>query len=193
MRPIILAGALALGAVGAASAQSTMSHSGMKHGPMAMNAAPGDAAAALPTSDYIMKAGQSDQFEIQEGQMASTMGKSPAVKNFGSMMVTEHRKTTTTLTKAVADMGQPPPSPPPLSADQQAQIDQLRGMSGADFDKTYVSQQLASHQEALTVQANYAKGGSDAKLRKVAGSTVPIVQGHLKTLTTLQAKTNGAS
>ncbi len=187
MRPMILAGALALTFAGVAGAQS-MHHSGMH-----MNSAPGDAAAALPTSDYIMKAGQSDQFEIQEGQIASSMGKAPAVKNFGMMMVTEHQKTTATLTKAISDMGQSPPPPPPLTADQQAQIDQLRGMSGGDFDKAYVSQQIASHQEALKVQADYAKGGSDPKLRKVATSTVPIVQGHLNTLMTLQAKTNGAS
>ena len=193
MRPIILAGALALGVAGAAAAQSTMNHSGMSHSGMNMNAAPGDAAAALPTSDYVMKAGQSDQFEIQEGQLASTMAKAPAVKNFGMMMVSEHRKTTELLTKAVADTGMTPPPPPPLSADQQAQIDQLRGLSGAAFDKAYVEQQLASHHEALMVQANYAKGGSEAKLRAVASSTVPIVQGHLRTLTTLQAKTNGAS
>ena len=193
MRPYLLAGALALAFAGAASAQSTMSHSGMKHGAMAMNAAPGDASAALPTSDYIMKAGQSDQFEIQEGQLASSMGKSPAVKNFGMMMVTEHRNTTETLMKAISQEGMSPPPPPPLTADQQAQIDQLRGMSGGDFDKAYVSQQIASHQEALMVQADYSKGGSDAKLRKVATSTVPIVQGHLKTLMTLQAKTQGAT
>ena len=192
MRPFLLAGAFARAFAGAAGAQSTMSHSGMKHGAMDMNAAPGDPAAALPTSDYVMKAGQSDQFEIQEGQLASSMGKLPAVKNFGTMMVTEHRKTTATLSKAVSNMGMSPP-PPALSADQQAQIDQLRGLSGAEFDKAYVSQQIASHQEALMVQANYAKGGSDAKLRTVAGSTVPIVQGHLNTLMTLQAKTNGAS
>ena len=186
MRPIILAGALALTLAGSAGAQS-MHHSGMR-----MNAAPGDAAAALPTSDYVMKAGQSDQFEIQEGQMASSMGKAPAIKSFGMMMVTEHQKTTATLTKAVSDMGQTPP-PPALTADQQAQLDQLRGLSGADFDKAYVSQQIAAHHEALMVQADYSKGGSDASLRKVATSTVPIVQGHLKTLMTLQAKANGAT
>lgn len=191
MRPFILAGAMALAFAGAAGAQSTMSHSGMSHGGMA--GAKGDAAAALPTPDYIMMAGQSDQFEIQEGQLASSMAKSPAVKNFGMMMVTEHTKTTETLTKTVAGEGQTPPPPPPLTADQQAQIDQLRGLSGADFDRTYVSQQLASHQQALAVQANYAAGGSDPKLRKVAASTVPIVQGHLRTLNTLQAKANGAS
>ena len=192
MRPIILATAIALGVSGTAAqsslAQSTMAHSGMGH----MNAAPGDASAALPTSDYVMKAGQSDAFEIQEGQMASSMGKLPAVKNFGAMMVTEHRRTTEVLTHTLGEMGQTP-SPPMLTADQQAQIDQLRGLSGAEFDRTYVSQQLASHQEALKVQADYAKGGSDPKLRQVASSTVPIVQGHLKSLMTLQAKTNGAS
>ena len=193
MRPYILAGALALTFAGAAVAQSSVDGSGMKPTAKALNAAPGDASAALPTSDYVMKAGQSDQFEIQEGQLASSMGKAPAIKSFGVMMVTEHRRTTATLTRAVGEAGMAPPPPPPLTADQQAQIDQLRGLSGAEFDKTYVSQQIASHQEALTVQANYSRGGSDAKLRKVATSTVPIVQGHLKTLTTLKAKTDGAS
>ena len=188
MRSILLAGALALGVAGAASAQSTMSHSGMSR----MNAAPGDASAALPTADYVMKAGQSDAFEIQEGEMASSMAQAPALRNFGMMMVNEHRKTTATLDKAVSDMGQTP-MPPQLTADQQAQIDQLRGMSGAEFDRTYVSQQIASHQQALMVQSDYAKGGSDAKLRKVAASTVPIVQGHLNTLTTLQSKVGAAS
>ena len=43
------------------------------------------------------------------------------------------------------------------------------------------------------MQADYAKGGSDPKLRQVASSTVPIVQGHLRTLRTLQAKSRGAS
>lgn len=191
MRSMIMAGVLALSFAGVAGAQSTMSHSGMSHG--AMNAAPGDPAAALPTSDYIMKAGQSDQFEIQEGQIASSMGRSPAVKSFGMMMVNEHRKTTELLMRAVSMTGMSPPPPPPLTPDQQAQIDQLRTLSGADFDRTYVSQQLAAHQEALMVHADYAKGGSDASLRKVAASTVPIVQGHLRTLTTLQAKTRGAS
>ena len=109
------------------------------------------------------------------------------------MMITEHRKTTENLMGAMQREGQTPPPPPPLSADQQAQIDQLRSMSGADFDRTYISQQMASHQEALMVQANYAKGGSDPALRKVAASTVPIVQGHLRTLQTLQAKSNGAT
>ncbi len=196
MRPIILTLALALGAAGASSApalaQSTMAHSGMSAARLDDGAA-GDPAAALPTGDYITKAGQSDQFEIQEGRMAASMGKAPSVKTFGMMMVTEHDKTTRTLTRAVAAEGQPSPPPPQLTADQQAQIDQLRGLTGAEFDRAYVSQQLASHEEALKVQADYAKGGSDPKLRQVAAGTVPIVQGHLRTLRTLQAKTNGAS
>ena len=192
MRPYIFAGALALTLAGAAAAQSTMSHSGMKHGAMAMNAAAGDAAAALPTPDYVMKAGQSDAFEIQEGQLAASMAKAPSIKTFGREMITEHHKTTTMLMNAVHGMGMSPP-PPALTADQQSQIDSLRSMSGAGFDKAYVSQQIAAHQEALMVQQNYAKGGSDAKLRQVATSTVPIVKGHLKTLMTLQAKTDGAT
>ena len=189
MRTLLMAGAMALAFAGAAGAQTTMDHSQMGKG---MNAPAGDAAAALPTRDYVAAAGASDQFEVQSGRMASSMAKSKAVKNFGQMMVTEHTKTTEIMKKTVMQKGMRAPTPM-LTADQQAKLDALRGMSGADFDKAYLDQQMAAHQMALATHANYAAGGSDKDFRSVAAMAVPIVRGHLRNLTTLQAKANGAS
>lgn len=187
MRPLILGGALALVLAGAANAQRTdhSTHSGAASMPTASNGP------ALPTPDYITAAGQSDQFEIQEGDLAMKMGKNPAVKNFGRMMVTEHKKTTDALMFAVQGAGAGTATPPALRSDQTAMMDELRAAQGDAFDRLYVSQQLAAHNEALQVHTSYAANGDDPKLKAAAKKTAPIVQSHINTLNKMQASMGG--
>lgn len=183
MRSLILGGAAALALAGAANAQD---HSRMNHG--VGGPAPEATGPTLPTADYITAAGQSDKFEVEEGKLAQRMGKSPAVKSFGTMMVREHTKTTSNLMQAIKAAGMSPPPPPALRSDQQAMISELGAKSGDEFDRAYVEQQLASHQEALSVQTGYAAGGEEPKLKAAATTTAPIVQSHINTLRTMQAK-----
>ena len=191
MRTLILAGAavaaLAAALAGAATAQD---HSKMKHGAMSSSAM-ADAGPALPTPDFLMAAGQSDQFEIQSGRLAAERGKAQSVKSFGKMMTVDHMKTTKSLMAAVKASGMSPPPPPPLKPEQQAMLDELNGKSGMDFDKTYVSQQLMAHQEALSAQSGYAAGGDMPKIKGAAKMTVPIVQSHIKMLNGMQTKMGG--
>ena len=187
MRNIILGGAVALAFAGAAVAQD---HSRMRHGSSAEGPAPTMVGPTLPTPDYIAAAGASDMFEIEQGKLARSMGKSQDVKAFGKMMVTEHMKTTSTLKASLKGMGMAPP-PPALRPDQQAMVDDLRGRSGADFDRTYLTQQLAAHQEALSVHTGYAAGGTEPKLKAVAAKTAPIVQSHINQLTAMQGRMGG--
>jgi putative membrane protein len=127
-----------------------------------------------------MMAGQSDEFEIQSSQLAVKNG-SPAIRNFAEQMITAHTKTTAMVVAAAKKSGLPA-SPPPLTADQQGMLAELQGESGDAFDKTYVSQQLAAHEEALALQTAYAKGGDDPNLKAAAAHIVPVVQRHLSLL-----------
>ena len=187
MRALLLGGAVALSLAGAAAAQNHAKMAHSTNGPTPM----GPPGATLPTPDYLTAAGQSDQFEVQEGQLAMKMGRAPTVKSFGAMMVREHTKTTKELMRAVSASGMSPPPPPPLRADQQAMIDELRSKSGDDFDRTYVSQQLMAHQEALGVQTGYAAGGDMPKIKATAAKTAPIVQSHINQLQAMQSKMGG--
>ena len=72
------------------------------------------------------------------------------------------------------------PPPPPLRPAQEQMVSQLQGMSGADFDKAYLTQQVQSHQEALELHSSYAKGGDVSAIKTAARSVVPIVSMHLK-------------
>ena len=144
------------------------------------------AAAAMPappTADYMMKAGQSDQFEIQAGKLAETNGGSHAVKHFGAKMVTDHTKSTKLVMAAAKKSHIPTPdSPPALDSDQQAMMADLQGKHGKDFDTTYVSDQMTAHQKALDLQESYAMGGEDPHFKAAAKRIVPVVKMHIAML-----------
>jgi len=138
--------------------------------------------AASPAAQYIMTAGQSDQFEIQSGKLAETKAANLDLRKFGREMVADHTRSTATVMAAAKKSGLPTSPPPALSADQQAMLAELQSESGEAFDKTYVSQQTKAHQEALALQTAYENGGDDPNLRAAAADIVPVVQLHLTML-----------
>jgi putative membrane protein len=140
------------------------------------------AAPAATAADYVMKAGQSDAFEIQSGQLAASKAKRSDVQAFGAQMVKDHTKSTEMVLAAAGKSGLPAASPPPLRPDQQDKLSQLQAASGEAFDSLYASQQLQAHEEALALHSAYAQGGDDANLKKTAGKIVPVVTKHLEML-----------
>lgn len=136
-------------------------------------------------ADYVMQSGQSDQFEIQEGQLAQQVSKSPPIQHFGAMMVKDHAKSTQMVTEAAAKSGLPPMPPPPLTSEQSQNLAALQAAAPTDFDAMYLRQQSKAHQDALQLQQVYASSGSDKNLKRVAAKIVPVVQMHASMITTL--------
>ena len=147
-------------------------------------AAPG---ANTATMAYVTAAGQSDQFEIQEGKLAQRMGQSRKVRACGKQMVEDHTKSTGMVMAAAQTSGLPQMPPPPLTSEQQQMLAQLQATSGATFDRTYVQQQMQSHQQALAVQQGDAQSGTDPNLKMTAVKIVPVVQHHIQMLQTMQS------
>ncbi len=127
----------------------------------------------------LFKAGQSDVFEISTSQMALQKSRDPAVRAFATMLIDHHSRTTNLALAAARTAGVTPP-PPVLDARQRGMIDQLMAAPTAEFDRTFLSQQVPAHQEALALHSGYAQGGDTPQLRTVAQSAVLIVQGHLE-------------
>ena len=137
------------------------------------------------TGAFVSNASQSDMYEIQAGQIAQKRSKNPDIKAFGKMMVTDHTKTSKTIGPLAKAAGQTPATV--LDNRRQGFVDNLNKASDADFDKTYIDQQVAAHEEALSLLQGYAKDGSDAGLKDAAGKTVPMVQAHLDKAKSIQA------
>jgi putative membrane protein len=143
------------------------------------------------TGAFVSNASQSDMYEIQAGQMAEQKAKSADVKAFGKMMVTEHTAMTNQMKPLITAAGQKPATA--LDQRRQGMLDNLKAAGAADFDKTYIDQQVAAHDEALTLMKGYADSGSDAGLKGGAAKAVPKVQAHLDRAKALQAEVSGGA
>lgn len=137
------------------------------------------------TDAFVSNAGQSDMYEIEAGKMASTMAKSADVKAFGKMMVDQHTAMMNEMKPLVAAAGKQPPAG--LDERRKGLLDNLRA-AGADFDKVYLKQQVAAHEEALTLMKGYADNGSDAGLKAGAAKAVPKIEEHHAKAKDLAAK-----
>jgi putative membrane protein len=141
--------------------------------------AAGTKAAANGGQAFANAAAASDAFEIATSQLAKTSAKAPAVKTFASHMIEAHTASTASL-KAAAASAKPAITPDPaLTADQQQQLDALKGKTGADFDKAYADAQVAAHQKTLDTLKGYSASGDVPQLKALATKMIPTVTAHL--------------
>ena len=145
------------------------------------------AALAAPTpATYVMKAGASDLYEQQSSRLVLTTTKDPHIREFASMMLKDHA-TSTSEVKAAAMKAGLKPKPPMLDPKQRMMIKDLTAAKGMTRDHVYHEQQVKAHQEALTLQQDYAASGSAPALKQAAASIVPVVQHHIEMLNAMPA------
>lgn len=155
----------------------------------AVGAAVGATSAAtvgqMSTDAFVTNAAISDMYEIEAGKIAQQKGQSADVKAFGKQMVTDHTAMSNEMKPLVQAAGKTLPTG--LDERRKGMIDNLNAASPAEFDRTYLSQQEAAHNEALTLMQGYADNGDDAGLKGAAAKAVPKIQGHLDHVKRLQA------
>ncbi len=131
----------------------------------------------VSTDAFVANAAISDMYEIQAGQIAQTKGQTAAVKAFGKQMVTDHTALSNAMKPLVIAAGKTAPTG--LDERRKGLIDNLNAAAPADFDKVYIAQQDAAHNEALTLMQSYADHGDDAGLKAGAIKALPKIKAHL--------------
>jgi putative membrane protein len=74
-----------------------------------------------------------------------------------------------------------------LDGEHKAKADNLRNLSGAEFDRAYMATMVADHQKTLELMRTEASTGVDANLKDFAIKTAPVIQSHLEHAQRLQA------
>lgn len=147
------------------------------------NAAPGGM--RMNAQQFAEAAAGSDLFEIATGKLAQQKGLSAAVKSLGATLVDEHTKASNELKAAAAKVpGVALPVVPPPAL--QARIDALKGLQGEAFDRQFLADQIASHQQTLTALNAYAATGEAQPLKEHAAKATGVVQQHLNELNRMQ-------
>ena len=156
----------------------------------AMGAAVGATSAATvgshDTGAFVDNAGQGGMYEIEAAKIAQEKSKNPEVKAFAKMMVADHTALGNEMKPLMVAAGKTPPAE--LDQRRKGFLDNLRAAGPADFDKDYMNQQVAAHEETLTLMQGYADNGDDAGLKAAAAKAVPKVQAHLDKAKAVQAK-----
>lgn len=153
----------------AAFAQSTAETTGVNS---ALNIPP-------KTEDFVKEVSMSDIFEIESSKLAVQKG-SAATKAFAQQMIDAHEKTTAEL-KGLIDGGKVKARVATgMSDGQKKSFDELKELSGKEFDDAYQDDQEDAHEGAVDVFKRYASEGDNADLKAWAAKTLPALEHHLK-------------
>jgi putative membrane protein len=149
-------------------------------------AAPADAAVPATGQEYATMAAASDMYEIEAARLAAEKAQNADVKSLAEMIRADHEKSTADL-KTAAGQAQPPITvTAAMNPEQQSMVQALQGASGADFDRTYLDQQVQAHQKALAMVQGYAQNGDVEGLKKHASTVAGPIQQHLQRARELQ-------
>jgi putative membrane protein len=127
---------------------------------------------------FLKEAAMSGQAEVQLGQMAEQKASSEAVKEFARRMVADHTKANEQL-KQVASRANVE-VPDQVKGKEEATIKKLDKLSGADFDKAYIKDQLKDHKQAVNEFKSEAENGTIPAVKEFASQTLPTLEQHLE-------------
>lgn len=130
------------------------------------------------SATFATDAAQGGMAEVAMGRLAAQRAADPAVKAFGQRMVADHSKANEELKSLAARKGLR--LPPEMNSDQKSELDKLSKLSGAEFDKEYMSTMLSDHQTDVKEFEAQSKDGNDADIKSFAGKTLPTLQQHLE-------------
>jgi putative membrane protein len=148
----------------------------------------GGTVSSLDTTDkeFVVKAAQGGMAEVMLGQMASSKGTSPDVKNFGNRMVSDHGKANDELKQLAQNKGMALPGD--VDKETKKFADRLSKTSGKDFDKEYINNMVDDHEKDVNEFEKASKNAKDPDLRAWAAKTLPTLQDHLKMAKDTKAK-----
>ena len=149
----------------------------------ATGAAVGAASAATLgriTGGYVSNAAEGDMYEIEAANIALQKSKNAQIKELATMIKADHTKAAAEMKTAVGSAGADVQMPTKLDERRQGFLDNLKQAPADQFDKVWLTQQEAAHEESLTLHRTYADAGDNAALKAHAAKSAPIVEKHLE-------------
>lgn len=120
----------------------------------------------------------SDMYELAGARIAQTKASNDGVKELARMIQTDHTASTERLQSLIATEAAGTTLPTEMDERRQGLIDNLEAAPAADFDRVYLTQQVAAHNEALTLLNGFSDNDEAPQLAAFAGELVPKITMH---------------
>jgi putative membrane protein len=154
----------------------------------------GSASSRLTDPNIVALLDEANAADSAAGAFALRRATSPDVKNFAKMMMGEHhalRLQGQQLAKRLNVTPQPPANDP-LPAAAQGEMTALQGApKGAQFDRTYIEQEIGIHKAVLDLAAKGHDQAQNEDLKKLIEQAKPVIEKHLNRAEQLQKKLGG--
>jgi len=125
-----------------------------------------------------------NQVDIDAGKLAASKATNPEVKAFGEQMVKDHAGVNKQATDLAARLKLKPednPTSQSLKAGGAKNLETLKGLSGAAFDKAYISNEVTYHQAVLdAMDKTLIPSAQNAELKGLLEKVRPAFVAHLE-------------
>jgi putative membrane protein len=161
---------------------------GSTGGAASMDTATDTTAAAGAAADFtdpniVALLDHANKADSSAGALAAKKATNPKVKQFAQMMMADHHQ----LRKQGADLAKKlgvtpgPPANDPVSALEQQETEALTAApKGAEFDRTYIQQEVAAHQAVLDLADQAHQSADNPELKALIEQARPLIESHLK-------------
>lgn len=124
-----------------------------------------------------LKAGMAD---VALAKVAVTKASDDGVKQVAQKIVDDRSKANEELKQIAAK--EKIDVPESLDSKHQSRIDKLSKLSGADFDRAYVKEQMKDQQNAVKEFQMEAQNGNNPEVKSFASKTLPALEEHLRAI-----------
>ena len=133
-----------------------------------------------------------NQVDIDAGKLAAARATNPEVKKFGQTMASDHagvNKQAVALAKKLGVKPEDNPTSKSLYDGGKTNVDKLKGLKGAAFDKAYIDNEVAYHTAVLdAVDKTLIPGAKNEELKALLVKVRPAFVAHLDLAKSIQAK-----
>jgi putative membrane protein len=131
-----------------------------------------------PDATFYKKAAEGGIFEVDTGNQAAKSSNNQQIKDFGSMLVTDHTAANDKLKSIAASKNISLPTT--ASVGQMGEKAKLDVLTGDTYDKSFINTQIKAHQQTIALFKKEIATGQDADAKAFATATLPTLRKHLK-------------
>ena len=132
----------------------------------------------MTDQQFLDFAAQTDMVEANLGQLAATVAASQPVKDYATMLVSDHNKDYGQLSDIAKQASLTLPSA--IDAEHnKMMIDPFQKLKGAAFDHHYAQERVAGHTKAIAMYKKEAADGQNPALKSYAEQALPVLEKHL--------------
>jgi putative membrane protein len=193
----ILTGLIAAGAIAGCGDRGGDDSSRRMDSPDTMSARTETADAGAPAAGQLSDANivalldEANMADSASGAYALGKATNPDVKAFAKLMMGEHhalRAQGQQLAKRL-NVTPAPPSSNPLKPAVESEMAALRAApKGAQFDRTYIEQEIGIHKAVLDLAGKAHGAAQNAELKKLIEQAQPVIEKHLNRAEEIQKK-----